>query len=238
MNSTAAKAGTGLGDTYTFTGSASYVVSPTFLVDAYLGVTTIAVNCEPDRLDENLGSDYLGIPGTNGADRLYGGWPHFTITNYSQHRRTPAAAIRRTSTTTGRCSTPPTPPGRKGTPHPEIRRRHRPPGAEPPRARRRFRQLHVRWRADADSGRPGGEPVQYLRGVPARAADRGLEERHPLREQLHAKPQLAVQLLRQGPVAADAQADGVARPALRPLPDGHAHHARPRALRLSTPTRC
>ena len=83
VNSTAAKAGTGLGDTYTFTGSASYVVSPTFLVDAYLGMTTIAVNSEPDRLDEKLGSDYLGIPGTNGSDRLYGGWPHFTITNYS-----------------------------------------------------------------------------------------------------------------------------------------------------------
>ena len=83
VNSTAAKAGTGLGDTYTFTGSASYVVSPTFLVDAYLGVTTIEVTSEPDRLDENLGSGYLGIPGTNGTERLYGGWPHFNITNYS-----------------------------------------------------------------------------------------------------------------------------------------------------------
>jgi outer membrane receptor protein involved in Fe transport len=83
VNSTAAKAGTGLGDTYTFTGSASYVVTPTFLVDAYFGLTTIGVNSEPDRLGENLGLDYLGIPGTNGSDRLYGGWPHFTITNYS-----------------------------------------------------------------------------------------------------------------------------------------------------------
>ena len=38
---------------------------------------------EPDRLDENLGLDFLGIPGTNGPDRLLGGWPHFDITNYS-----------------------------------------------------------------------------------------------------------------------------------------------------------
>jgi outer membrane receptor protein involved in Fe transport len=83
VNATAAKAGTGLGDTYTFTGSASYVVSPTFLVDAYFGVTTIEVLSEPDRLDENLGLEYLGIPGTNGTERLYGGWPHFTINNYS-----------------------------------------------------------------------------------------------------------------------------------------------------------
>jgi outer membrane receptor protein involved in Fe transport len=83
VNQTAAKAGTGLGDTYTFTGSASYVISPTFLIDAYAAVTTIEVLSEPDRLDENLGLQYLGIPGTNGGNRLYGGWPHFNINNYS-----------------------------------------------------------------------------------------------------------------------------------------------------------
>ena len=83
VNNTAAKAGTGLGDTYTFTGSGSYVLSPNFLIDTYAGITTIEVLSEPDRLDENLGLDFLGIPGTNGTDRLSGGWPHFDITNYS-----------------------------------------------------------------------------------------------------------------------------------------------------------
>ena len=83
INNTAAKAGTGLGDTYTFTGSGSYVVSPSFLIDTYAGVTTIEVLSEPDRLDERLGLDFLGIPGTNGAIREAGGWPHFDITNYS-----------------------------------------------------------------------------------------------------------------------------------------------------------
>ena len=77
------KAGTGLGDTYTFTGSGSYVFTPNLLIDTYTGITTIKVLSEPDRLDENLGLDFLGIPGTNGPDRLYGGWPHFNITNYS-----------------------------------------------------------------------------------------------------------------------------------------------------------
>lgn len=83
VNATAFKAGTGLGDTYTYTGSVSYVVSPTFLIDSYAGVTTIEVLSEPDRRDENLGLDFLGIPGTNGPSDLYGGWPHFSITNYS-----------------------------------------------------------------------------------------------------------------------------------------------------------
>ena len=84
INNTAAKAGTGLGDTYTFTGSGSYVVSPNFLIDTYAGITTIEVLSEPDRLDEKLGTEFLGIPGTNGPDRLLGGWPHFNITNYSE----------------------------------------------------------------------------------------------------------------------------------------------------------
>ena len=67
----------------------------------------------------------------------------------------------------------------------------------------------------------------FLLGLPTG----DLEERHSLRERLHEEPQLAVQLLREGPMAADAQADGVARPALRLLPDGHAHDARDGALR-------
>ncbi len=83
INNTAAKAGTGLGDTYTFTGSASYVLSPNFLIDTYSGITTIEVLSEPDRMDEQLGLDFLRIPGTNGTDRVAGGWPHFDITNYS-----------------------------------------------------------------------------------------------------------------------------------------------------------
>ena len=130
INNTAAKAGTGLGDTYTFTGSGSYVLSPNFLIDTYAGITTIEVLSEPDRLDENLGLDFLGIPGTNGPDRLYGGWPHFDITNYSASG-TQAAATRRTSTTTGRCSTRRTRRTR-GHAHLPLRRRHRAPGDEPP----------------------------------------------------------------------------------------------------------
>jgi hypothetical protein len=83
INETASKAGTGLGNTFTITGSGSYVFSPNFLLDTYTGITTIKVLSEPDRLDEKLGAEFLGIPGTNGPDRLYGGWPHFNITNYS-----------------------------------------------------------------------------------------------------------------------------------------------------------
>ena len=79
----AAKAGHGLGDTYTITGSANYTLRSNFLIEAYTGITLIKVSSEPFRMDENLGLDFLGIPGTNGPSRLYGGWPQFNVTNLS-----------------------------------------------------------------------------------------------------------------------------------------------------------
>jgi hypothetical protein len=84
VHSVAAKAGRGLGDTYTITGSANYAVKSNVLIEAYTGITMIQVLSEPFRMDENLGRDFLGIPGTNGPNRLYGGWPHFDITGFSR----------------------------------------------------------------------------------------------------------------------------------------------------------
>ena len=201
VNSTAAKAGTGLGDTYTFTGSVSHVFSPTFLVDAYLGVTTIESRRSPIGSTRTSAPAFSGSPARTATIASTAGG----LTSTSPTTRTsatPAAATRPTSTTTGRC-TPPTRPGRKGA-HAEVRRRHRPSGDESPRARRRLRQLHLRRGTDTDPGRTGRKPVQHHRGVPARAADGHLEERDSLRERLHAEPQLAVQLLRARPVAAHA----------------------------------
>jgi outer membrane receptor protein involved in Fe transport len=78
------KMGSGLGDTYTITGTASYVVKQNLLFDSYAGITLIKINSEPPRMDEQLGLEFLGIPGTNGPNRLYGGWPQFNVTNYSE----------------------------------------------------------------------------------------------------------------------------------------------------------
>ena len=84
VHAPAAKAGRGLGDTYTITGSANYALAPNFMIESYTGITLIQVLSEPFRMDENLGLDFLGIPGTNGPSRLYGGWPHFDITGFSR----------------------------------------------------------------------------------------------------------------------------------------------------------
>lgn len=75
--------GKGVGDTVSMTYSAVYALSPTVVLDGYVGYTVIDNGVENIRLDENLGRDFLGIPGTNGPNRYYGGWPGFSITGFT-----------------------------------------------------------------------------------------------------------------------------------------------------------
>ena len=185
---------------------------------------------EPDRIDENLGTDYLGIPGTNGTDRLDGGWPQFDVTNYSDIGYA-GSANRPTSTTTGRCSTRRTRRGRAGAHTFKFGGDIVPSGAEPLRARQRVGQFQLRRRPDRALGRRIGESVQHLRLVPARACRPACRRASFRSRTAHAKPELAVQLVREGSVAASQQAHGVDWLALGLLPDGHAHDARHGALR-------
>ena len=77
------RAGHAYGNVYSTTYSATYVLTPTFLIDSYFGWTQSNSNHDPVRLGTNVGSDILGIPGTNGPNRLYSGWPDFQVTTYS-----------------------------------------------------------------------------------------------------------------------------------------------------------
>ncbi|MSV29006.1 MAG: TonB-dependent receptor [Bryobacterales bacterium] len=71
------------GDTYSFTGAATYVFTPTLIMDAYFGYTRMDTHVAQARLDKKLGTDFLGIPGTNGSRRFEGGWPQFDIDGYT-----------------------------------------------------------------------------------------------------------------------------------------------------------
>jgi hypothetical protein len=79
----AGKLGPGHGNIYTLTFAGTYLARPNLVIDSYYAWTSINTYAEPPRLDEKLGLEFLGIPGTNGPSREYGGWPQFSVTNYA-----------------------------------------------------------------------------------------------------------------------------------------------------------
>src|SRR5262249_14166893 len=82
VSSAGGKIGKGYGDVYTMTFSGTYSAKPNLIFDSYFGWTIMNTTQEPPRLDENLGLTFLGIPGTNGPARAYGGWPQFSVDSY------------------------------------------------------------------------------------------------------------------------------------------------------------
>jgi hypothetical protein len=71
------------GNTLAISSSASYVFSPTLVVDATFGVTQAHQYLLPTESDEKYGLDVLGIPGVNTGNLPWaGGVPKFTMSNY------------------------------------------------------------------------------------------------------------------------------------------------------------
>ena len=71
----------GFGPTYSGTISTTYVATRNLIFDAYFGSTLVDSNAFAGNLDQRIGFDLLGIPGTNGdgvpgeAGTFYGGMP-------------------------------------------------------------------------------------------------------------------------------------------------------------------
>jgi hypothetical protein len=84
VSSAGGNPGNGFGRTHSFTGAVTYILTPQIILDAYYGYTLANTVVEQARLDEKLGLDFLGIPGTNGTRRFEGGWPGFGFTTYTQ----------------------------------------------------------------------------------------------------------------------------------------------------------
>jgi hypothetical protein len=61
----------------------TYTVSPTVLIDANVGFTRQRLGAENVDIERNYGLEDLQIPGTNGSDRLQGGYPRFTFNGFS-----------------------------------------------------------------------------------------------------------------------------------------------------------
>ena len=77
--------GSASGRTQVFGAGLTYTFSPTLLLDANFGYTHQRLGAEAPDMGINIGSDpaKLGIPGTNGPDRLQGGIPSFQISGWN-----------------------------------------------------------------------------------------------------------------------------------------------------------
>jgi hypothetical protein len=72
------------GATYTISGSATYVLSPTWVIDTTFGVVHPHQLLFPTQTNVRYGSDVLGIPGTNtGPLPWAGGVPNFRISSFA-----------------------------------------------------------------------------------------------------------------------------------------------------------
>ena len=77
--------GTGQGKTHNFSVGATYTVTPSLVVDANFGFVRMNTGVEQSDIDQNVGRDFLGIPGTNGTRRFEGGFPRFEVSSYSPY---------------------------------------------------------------------------------------------------------------------------------------------------------
>ncbi len=84
VSSSAARDGNLGGTVFSYTVSGTYVLGPRFIVDAYYGYNRLNTFAYPVSMDKgNLGQDLFKLPGTNGPTRYYGGYPSFSISNYT-----------------------------------------------------------------------------------------------------------------------------------------------------------
>ena len=81
--STASVAGPTYGTTGNAAFGATYVVTPSFILDGNFGFTLYDANSVEGNLSKNLGRELLGIPGTNGTRFFEGGLPRFVVSSYA-----------------------------------------------------------------------------------------------------------------------------------------------------------
>ncbi len=84
--SAAAGVGTGFNRTQVFGFGFTHTFSPTFLIDGNFGGSRLHHDTQGPDYGKNIGSDILGIPGTNGPDPRQSGFPIFDITGYENDR--------------------------------------------------------------------------------------------------------------------------------------------------------
>ena len=77
--------GTGEGATYNFSFGGTYTWSPNFIIDGNFGFVRMNTGVEHSDIGQNVGLDFLGIPGTNGSKPWEGGFPLFNVGGYERY---------------------------------------------------------------------------------------------------------------------------------------------------------
>ncbi len=77
--------GHGFGKTHNYSVGGVYTLSPNFIIDGNFGFVRMGQNVEHERIEEKIGLDFLGIPGTNGKFRFEGGWPRFAVSGFDTY---------------------------------------------------------------------------------------------------------------------------------------------------------
>jgi len=75
--------GRATGNSYSTTVAGTYVLKPSFIIDAYFGWTRMQGDSRQPRLEEKVGLDVLKLPGTNGPRFFEGGLPQFQVSGFS-----------------------------------------------------------------------------------------------------------------------------------------------------------
>jgi outer membrane receptor protein involved in Fe transport len=75
--------GRATGNSYSTTIAATYVATPSLIIDAYFGWTRMQGDSRQPRLEEKVGLETLGLPGTNGPRFFEGGFPQFQIGGFT-----------------------------------------------------------------------------------------------------------------------------------------------------------
>jgi len=75
--------GHGSGNIYRFTIMGTYTFTPNFVMDAHFGYAKQNTSSEQPGLGKNIGTDVLGIPGTNGPRAFESGWPEFDVGDFA-----------------------------------------------------------------------------------------------------------------------------------------------------------
>ncbi|MBL8230741.1 MAG: TonB-dependent receptor [Bryobacterales bacterium] len=81
--SPASIAGPTYGTTGNMSAGATYVLTPTLILDGNFGYTAYDANSVELGLGKNLGQEVLGIPGVNGTRFFESGWPRFSVSSFT-----------------------------------------------------------------------------------------------------------------------------------------------------------